>query len=223
MILEAEFLENEQLDRRRRAIFIALRECMDDDQAIKGTQIWLDDFSNKPLYALQPFMTRVFSEFNLAISRAVLQKQLLASLMRAEDDMPELSRQNNRNASANKKVMLPNAHFVFTFLMDYLQDEVRKYDPDKELSIKINVFDNTHKIGITGKVFDNIKQWLSGNGQVDLIEQLTMQQMQSLFHYYYKAACEYIGPVITDQLVSESVRVVEQLPESSDCSPRKFF
>jgi hypothetical protein len=214
---------SDELSRRRRAIYAGLKQCLVDSAAIQGTRLWNNEFSDKPLYALQPFLTRLFEDLNIELSRAELQQKLLSALMLKPHELPDDPLKPSQQTGNIAFGIMPNAHKVFTCFMDNLLAKLFKVSPDTELSIKVFIFDNAHKVGIKGQALNNIKNWLSNSAQVALIEDLDMPQMQGLFHYCYIAACEYLGPVTTDKLVAESVKIAEQLPESNECSPRMFF
>ena len=217
----------DEMSRRRKAIYNGLNACLPQDDALKATEIWAYEFSEKPLYALQPFLSRIIEELNINVPRGRIQQHILNSLLNESDqqsDVPEGVRRRGLNQERQGALQKANAsHKVFTYFMDYVLAALFKSDPASELSIKVYVFDNAHRTGISGQNLDKVKKWLSENAQVSLISELTTQQMQTLFHLFYISSCEHIGPVNTDKLIAESVKIVEQLPESAEFSVKSIF
>jgi hypothetical protein len=217
----------DEMKRRRKAIYNGLNACLQQDDAMKATEIWLSEFSTKPLYALQPFLSRIIEELNINVPRGNIQQHILASLLNESDHQLDVTK-SLPALEPEEKMRRPSqkanaSHKVFTYFMDYFLAALFKSDAASELSIKVYVFDNAHKIGISGENMDKVKKWLSENGQVSLISELTTKQMQTLFHLFYIASCEHIGPVNTDRLIAESVKIVEQLPESAEFSVKSIF
>lgn len=217
----------DEMSRRRKAIYNGLNACLNQDDAIKATEIWMQEFSSKPLYALQPFLSRIIEELNIDVPRGNIQQHILNSLLNDSDHQSEVPKSVSPS-EFKQKMRSPSqkanaSHKVFTYFMDYFLAALFKSDSASELSIKVYVFDNAHRIGISGENMDKVKKWLSENGQVSLISELTLQQMQTLFHLFYVASCEHIGPVNTDKLIAESVKIVDQLPESAEFSVRSIF
>ncbi len=217
----------DEMSRRRKAIYNGLNACLDQDDAIKATEIWMQEFSSKPLYALQPFLSRIIEALDIDVPRGAIQQHILNSLLNESGhqlDVPTSAHPAEFEQEMRKPSQKANAsHKVFTHFMDYFLAALFKSDSASELSIKVYVFDNAHRTGISGENMDKVKKWLSENGQVSLISELTLQQMQALFHLFYISSCEHIGPVNTDRLIAESVKIVDQLPESAEFSVKSIF
>lgn len=49
------------------------------------------------------------------------------------------------------------------------------------------------------------------------------EAMQALVHLLYLGACEYFGPVKTDEMLAAAVAEAEQLPEATLFSPRTLL
>lgn len=217
----------DEMSRRRKAIYNGLNACLNQDDAIKATEIWMQEFSSKPLYALQPFLSRIIEALDINVQRSAIQQHILNSLLNESGhqlDVPTSAQPAEFEQEMRRPLQKANAsHKVFTYFMDYFLAALFKSDSASELSIKVYVFDNAHQTGISGENMDKVKKWLSENGQVSLISELTLQQMQTLFHLFYVASCEHIGPVNTDRLIAESVKIVDQLPESAEFSVKSIF
>lgn len=212
-----------ELSRRRRAIYAGLLSCLDPHRAVEGTRLWNAEFSNTPLYAVQSFLTRLYEVLDIDIPRAELQRKILQSLVKELKDLPEDPLASFSNTYTPPSTQTEASHKVFTYFMDYLLAGIAKTQSGTELTIKVYILDHAHRAGIQGEALNNVKQWLTESGQPTLIRSLELKQMRQLFHFCYVACCEYLGPVLTDRLVVESVRIVEQLPESAEFKPRKLF
>lgn len=215
-------IRSQEISRRRRAIYLALEKVLDKDLALQGTSIWQLEFSDKPVYALQPFISRLYAEFDLDVSRVQMQRSLLNALSADNSQLPP----DPLAGAATGKETTPRLEVpqkVFTHFMEYFMAGITQMNPSALLSIKTYMFDQVHKVGISGKTLNNFRQWLSESGQAFLIQNLDLAQMQGIFHIAYVGACEFLGPVNTDKLVAETIRLVEEMPEAATFSPRSFL
>ena len=214
----------DEISRRRRAIYGALLECMSEQNAREGTLLWQQEFSTNPLYALQPFFTRLIERVGIEISRAVLQRKVLHWLNLDVTQLPDDPLDANQVTSRAVASNVNAAYRVFVSFMEYLMGEFNRDDAEIELKIKMYMFDHLHKIGLNNESFNDLKKWLTENSKGNfVVRDLSIDNMKNIFHLSYVAACEYLGPVETDSAVFRSVRMVEQLPSAVSFSPRNFF
>lgn len=144
-----------------------------------------------------------------------MQRSLLNALSADNSQLPpDLLDKLSLVTSATPELAVPQK--VFTHFMDYFMAAISQNNPQVVLSIKTYMFDQAHKLGITGKTLNNLRLWLSADGQSFLIQNLKLEQMQGIFHIAYVGGCEFLGPVTSD-------RLVEELPEASEFSPRTFL
>ena len=62
-------LHAEELNHKKHAIYIALLSYLNPKQATHAIEIWLNEFSDKSVFELQSFITRITKEFNVHFSR----------------------------------------------------------------------------------------------------------------------------------------------------------
>lgn len=211
-----------ELSRRRRAIYTALLKCYDIKHAVLGVELWHREFSNKPLFALQPYITRLFEIIDKEVSRAELQRYIISALSMDNNSLEQDP--FAYDSDAFKEVTASDiAHDAFIHLMDHLVTGFKNNYPEAELKIKVSLLEKIYTTELSRENLEKMKLWLSGNGQLTLDRTLTLTQMQRIFHYLYLISCEELGPVPTDKLVTEIVQELEQLPESLEFSPKNFF
>ena len=212
----------DELSRRRRAIYTALLNCYDESNATLGVELWNREFSNKPLFALQPYISRLFEVIDIEVSRAELQRYILSALSLDNNSLEHDPLAQSTDASSEIAAS-EIIHDVFRQMMSRIVAGLKKEYPIAEPKIKISLIDRMDIDGLSRENLQNIKVWLSGDADLALAGTLTLSQMQKLFHYLYLTACEELGPVATDKLVAEIVHETEQLPESGEFSPKNFF
>ncbi len=212
----------DELSRRRRAIYTALLNCYDKNNAIAGVELWHREFSNKPLFALQPYISRLLEIIDIQVSRAEIKRYIISALAMDNSGLEQDPLANDSDAF--KEVTADEiTHDVFTHLMNALGDGLKNHFPDAELKIKIILLQKMGSTGLSNENMEHMSAWLTGDRNLQLQTTLTLIQMQRIFHYLYLVCCEELGPVATDKLVTETVHEVEQLPQATEFSPRNFF
>ena len=202
---------------RSGVVYQGLMEAIDKESAMKATRIWLNEFSDKPLYAVRPFIDRIYSNLELEIPRADLQRNLLGAMMSAGENKAETNPKVfdddiDRIVKLSKTKLVQTKHKGFMVLIDEIFERIKVLDAEAELTIKVYLFDHLHSIGVKGSLASNVKEWLSEKRKDVNLGDLTQKQMRKVFHIIYVAACEYFGPVEADKMVSS---IILELEESS--------
>jgi len=205
------------------AIYIALLNYFNPDDAADAANIWLNEFSEKPVFELQAFITKISNEYNLSVSRKEIQKSMIKMLLM---DKSELLAQNVTNTTVIDKINNAKhqpVHIIFTKLILLWLYEVNVINPSAAANIRQYIYDSLANVEENFDQVINIKRWLNSKGSVSYIEHINIGQLRQIFHFCYVGSCEYIGPVNTDKLVAEIAQSLDQTPEGVAFSTKNFF
>ena len=213
----------EELKNKKQAIYVALLNYLSPDKAANAIAIWGNEFSDKPAFELQSFITRVTSEFNVDINRKDLHQSIIKLLLN-NSSIPQRDDYLVESMSLDTaKNTLQPAHTIFALLITQWLDEIYSINRSLEFNVKQYIFSNLEKLPISFDEILNIKRWFNSNDQPSYIKALTEEHMKKIFHFCYIGSCEYIGPVKTDKIVSDIVKSIEDTPEAIYFSPKNFF
>ncbi len=68
-----------------------------------------------------------------------------------------------------------------------------------------------------------LARWVAGEAADEFLQRLSVEAYSNLAHLLYVAACEALGPVAADRLLSQSVRRAEALPEAVAFPPQRLL
>ena len=213
----------EDINQKKRAIYFALLNYLDPNKAATAADIWFNEFSHKPAFELQTFISRITAEFNMMISRKDIQQAIIKMLLTKNNELEKENYPVKNSSSEIKTTILQPSHIVFSLLITRWLSEVFDINRNLSLSIKQYIYNNLIKLHLSFEEIMNIKRWLNTNDKTFYIKDLTPEQLKKMFHFCYVGSCEYIGPVKTDKIVSDIVKSLEQIPEAISFSPKNFF
>jgi len=216
-------LQTEELNHKKHAIYIALLSYLNPEQARHAIEIWLNEFSDKSVYELQSFITRITNEFSVRISRKDVQQTIIKMLLNDTNELQHSNIDLESLPSKKKSTELQPSQIIFSLLITRWLNEINLLNSDTALKIKRYISSNLENIEVSFDEMMNIKTWLNSGNKNIYMKDLEIIQMKSLFHICYVGSCEYIGPVKTDHIVSEITRSIEQMPEALNFSPKEFF
>jgi hypothetical protein len=211
----------EDLKRKKRAIYIALLNYLNPEQAGEATDIWLNEYSDKSAFELQSFISKITAEFNVTINRKEVQLSIVKMLLNDTSD----SNSDNYEYLGKETYAadLQASHIIFLSLITQWLKEVDLINANQTLNIKRYIATNLLKLELSFDEVMKIKTWLNTYKNNIYIKNLSFEQMKKIFHFCYVGSCEYIGPVQTDKIISEVVKIIEQMPEANNFSPKEFF
>jgi hypothetical protein len=77
--------------------------------------------------------------------------------------------------------------------------------------------------GLDAGARNALARWVAGEAADELLQSLSVETYSNLAHLLYVAACEALGPVAADRLLSQSVRRAELLPEAAAFAPQRLL
>lgn len=226
-------IDARELGRRRSAIYAALVSFLGEDQALKALLLWETEFSAGPIFALQGFLSRVCTDAELRARRGEVHKALVRSLSLDADQLPPdphdrvraLAREQGEHAWGGNGGDPRFGHEVAVVLSRVMGDFLGGLeDHDSVAAHKVRVFiiDHLSPLELAASVRQALTQWLTRQGTPPS-GGLGRGAAQEVLHLAYVAACQYIGPVMTDRFLAEAVKKAEGLPEARRFSPRELL
>lgn len=215
---------------KTRSIIIYNSLCINisEQDAIQATKIWIQKFSDKPLFAIRPFIDILYETFEISTPRPELQRSVLSALMTGEADLDvkeiyvfDDDVKDVVNHAKNTEFKLK--HKGFKIFISKLLECISKRSLDGELVIRIKLFDNLSDMGVTGELSLRVKKWLTDKNDSIDIDGLNITQMKQLFHGLYVLSCEYIGPVVTDMEVANVIEEMKELELFEGFDPKEVF
>jgi hypothetical protein len=208
---------------RRRAIFHGLCEVMPMSSAQSAVEIWQTEYSDKPVYALQPFISRIRSAFSIDVPRNIIQRALINALSL---DASELPKDPLANKAIDKPYLKPSAEtdLVFTQLMRQILINAEHHNAAMILNVRTAVTERIKRMTLKRELQDQLIGLIHQPKSVQkVLTGLTVNQMREALHSLYVDLCAYIGPVETDRLLGDALKKIEKLPEAKVFAPRSLL
>lgn len=207
---------------RRRAIYHGLCALLPKKAALTAIKIWQAEFSDKPVYALQSYITRLGAEFKFEASRNLIQRTLINALSLDASELPA-DPLSNEDIEKPYLIASGDAARVFTQLLSNFLHIADIHDQTVVLNIRNGLSEGIKELDIPSSYFDHLISMLLEPEEKILLEGLTVEQMKAVLHLVYVQLCKYFGPVGTDRILSEAVTITETMPEAAVCPPRSFL
>lgn len=213
---------DETITLRRRAIYQGLCSILSEKKALAAIKIWQAEFSDKPVYALQQYITRLGEEFELQISRNEIQRTLINALGLNPVELPADPLTND---DIEKPYLIASevTAIVFSNLLSSFLHNANIHDQNVALNIRHGVTEGITKLHIAAKKNEQLQSMLLEPSKDIILDGCTVDQMKKILHLVYVQLCKCLGPVATDEMLSEAIRLAEKLPEATSCPPRSFL
>jgi len=215
--------QSEDIYKKWHAIYVALLNYFDPDDAAEETNVWLNEFSDKPTFELNPFITKISNSYNLKISRKEIQQSMVKFLLM---DKNEFASQSTSGFDINSKISFDKdkvAHVVFIKLIKQWLIEANEINMDMAAGIRQFIYDSLTSANMNYEDVVKIKRWINTNDKNSYIEGFDIKQLRQITHFCYIGSCEYIGPVQTDKIVADIIQLIEESPEGAEFSVKNFF
>lgn len=218
--------------RKRSALYVGLKPFLPEEQVLASLLVWEREFADGPVFALQGYLTKIFQLTGLEASRAEVHRSLVRALSLEMIQLPPDPRPRMEAYAKTQGVdqnpvvaaVAVNGEWtaVFKRLYREFSERIAKRDPVATHKIRRDLIESLSRLDIAAQYRQSISFWLADR-QVDLDAKLSKREMHSLLHATYVLACQYLGPVESDRLLSAAVKAVEGTPEARHCSPRELL
>lgn len=224
-------IDARELARRRSAIYAGLRAYLSEDEALQALFLWEAEFSAGPVFASQGFLSRVCADSGLRARRGEVHKALVRALSLDADQLPPdpqarmqtlaqsrgLHRVSQAAESDGRELAV-----VLESVLGGLLEALEDHDPMAAQKVRMFVIEHLGPLGLSAPTYQGLTQWLTLQGPART-KGIARTAAQQLVHLAYVAACQYVGPVVTDRLLSAAVTQAEGLPEARRVSPRELL
>lgn len=229
------------ISQRRKAICKGLSQYLTGDDLLNAMCIWQQEYSHLPKFAITNFVRRVTEHTEYAKERAAIHLSLTSSLMLSEnnlgpDPLPEMRSylgkrvgaaeaeailgRNNTNASASGPQT--DSAVAFELLLGGFLQKIANSNSSAEKQVRLALLHKVTGMNIEPESQAALMSWLQReNRHIDVSP--APVQMQEILHESYVATCQQLGPVKTDQLLTEALTVVETSEAGRRFSPREFL
>jgi len=218
----------DEVELRKQAIMIGLSSYLTEKECINAIHVWEQQYSRAPKFALQQFIKEVVKpndqlwDFRNDIFINVIKAMSLRE-EEVEQQFQQIFHGRKLEASSavkkkkdqKQQMVFENLYKTFMQLMEVTDFQVagqlRKFLREKML------YGRSFAMEI-----QRLNSWLLGiNNKLEI--ELAMDEMKQIIHSTYLGSCEYLGPVKTDALMSEAVKIVEKQTGEDDISPRELL
>ena len=209
---------------RRRAIYTGLAGHFAEDELLAVLALWESKYADKPPFALNEFLGEVAATTERKLERAKLYRELVGALTGPlsallPDPEPLLHSWRQRMGVAVPLRSGPDSQARHTFeaLSRVLFNEL-----EAELVPRLRRFaaGNLGGLGVANEQRLLVRAWLEQGAELGPAG-LGLEQLRQLLNLLYIGLCEYLGPVIADQRLSQAVQQVEALHLAF--APRKLL
>lgn len=235
---------SDSIAHRRRAIFMGLKQYLQGDDLLNAMCLWQQHYAHLPKFAITNFVWRITDQTSLSGNRAAVHLSLTSSLMLAadnlgEDPLPQMRRYLGERLSAaeadailggaatdasdaNETVNQTDSMRVFEQLLGHFLNRIAELDTYAVREVKSRLLQSLPEIVSDDDTLTALNSWLQGQSR-HLQITLDGGQLQPLLHVAYVAACDRLGPVQADQLLTEALGVAESSQAGRRFSPRELL
>ncbi len=220
----------EQSARQRRILFAALHAYMKRDALFQVLWSWENDHAGQPAASLRRFVaglgnTVIPEAQQLEVSRHLISAMQLDDAVLGPDPMQEMLAYRRRMEGAAGSAPAPAtapANVVFAAMVGGFVDRLADSGTRLYPSFLNYVIENLSRLKLPQAQETEIVALLQRRSE-RLREEHSTGRMQQLLDLLYVGACEYLGPVKTDELLAATVTETERLAEARSFSPRKLL
>jgi len=230
----------DDLARRRQAIFYGLSQTLGADQAQIGVRIWDGSYAKQKPSAIIEYVTEVASTLELPPNqRHEMRMALYQALLKydagrasppaietaAPAPPPAATAPPEKAAAAAKVVALPPAaeFVVFSCIAQEIFDGVRDAGGVAQHEFRLSLQNQNGHSGLSALERKQLIDWSKNGSSAADMAKTAEKTLARMVHVLYFAACEALGPVRGDRLLSLAVSAAEELPEARRYSPRKLL
>jgi len=217
--------------RRRAAVFRALRPFLSDAKLMDSLWLWEEHFAAGAAFRLHEFLKRVCDTPVLADMRKHMYLSLVTHMsMRpaelGEDPWPLMDAHRRAVGTPSAAPSPPGrsdpSTTVFAYMVTRFLEELRDRNPEYAMRVRSYVVTRLSELELGNRAVSAIVAWLTGTRPAPGVA-LGEENMRAIVHALYVLACEYFGPVPTDQALSAAVRAAEELEPARRFPPRRLL
>lgn len=194
--------------RRRHAIAAGLRPWLGEEEIALALATLEDDTA----FNLQRFADRIYDRLTPSCARRDFHRSLVQSVFLGGEDEEE----------TQAPVWSETAHGetrVFAALLGGFLRLLATQRGPAEVEVRAYLVEKLERFGLSGAGQSAMAEWLAGH-RSEPGAAVGREAMRQMVNLGYVLACEYLGPVAADRLLSAAVKEAERLPEARAYPPR---
>lgn len=200
--------------KRRQAIFAGLAPLLPEEQTLAALELFDSSFSESSSFNLQSFVDRLYAQFQPPCARRDLHRALVQSVFLGSSKEDSWLTEANANMSPLNR--------LFTHMLSGLLERVAMHDAKIEAAIRTYLIDKLSALPLPTLTKRELVQWIT-HKLPEIGAPLTPEGARHLLNLAYVLVCEYLGPVVADRYLAETVRQSEGLPEARMMTPRSLL
>lgn len=193
---------------KRRAVYTGLRPYLNDDELLNALQLWQVEFSGKPKFAFTAFLAVITSTETLRSKRTRILSSLLKSMELSEADLladPYDALSKQYRFATEDMIAEDHTTTVFVHFFEKLQEKMNERDA---LGVRTYIIQNVAKLQLNTRSNKQLVDWIDKKTNT-LNGLFNLQCLRQIINLAYVGMCQYIGPVKTDQLLSQTIKETE--------------
>jgi hypothetical protein len=195
---------------KRKAVEEALLPFVAGRKLANALILWDEKYAHQPTFALQHFLRELCSDLEIAHLRSRMLQSLVSAFSALQDNRQsrvaprETKPSAIRPAAANVKISP-----ILSLFMDLVNQLIEAPGGDTSTRIRLYVLDNLEKISLPTQERWAFQSWLN---QIAPLTGTTpnINIMQQIINLTYVALCEYLGPIKADQILQNTVSLVQK-------------
>ena len=213
------------------AVFEALSEHLNDQDATRALNIWEKDYTTKQLSGLVSFLQEIspLIEHSQADKHA-LRMSLFRNLSTARGFIsdPNANQQPKEIDNVSLRVLQERGDSqsadleVFAVLCQHLIEGAQKSGFSEFGEFKLALNDHLDKSGLASVAKKSLLGWVSHEGEL-VKGIIPKDHLSHIVNMFYISLCEAVGPVTGDRILNYAVSQAEKTPAAQQFSPRKLL
>jgi len=207
---------------KRRAVYTALRSHLDDQALVKALTVWDADYSEQSRFSFTAFLAVVCYTAELKRKRT----RILSSLLKAmESEEAALLPDPYDSSTQHYEIAEPREHLennTTIVFKRFLEQLIERLEKRNALNVRTYIIQHAGDLKVSAAARVQLCEWLNQKTHV-LSEQYDLESLRKVINFAYIALCELVGPVKTDQLLSQTSAEVEDFANNKQVSLHDFL
>jgi hypothetical protein len=203
-------------DEMRRRIYAALREHYSGEDLIGGMQLWKQKFAQRNRFSQRQFAMALSRQFKVDSSYKQILSSITFAMQTDLNALPEAP--SDARLDLHRKDLAPARCFV-VLLSKIGENAEDLMAVDTKEHIRESLLDKEIRPEIASAVIHN----LTARHQLTLVRMRDAERYRIVLNTIYVTICEKLGPVLGDQILSDSVKETDKTVFGKLHSARNFL
>ena len=193
---------------KRRAVYTGLRPYLNDDELLNALKLWQVEFSGKPKFAFTAFLAVITNTDALRSKRTRILSSLLKSMELAGVDLladPYDETTKQYQFAAEDLIAEDHTTTVFMHFFEQLQE---KMDEKDAIGVRAYMIQHVANLHLNTRSNKQLTDWIDKKTNT-LNGLFNLHCLRQVINLAYVGMCQLIGPVKTDQMLSQTIKEVE--------------